>query len=70
LVSFETRFGTHFVDQAGHKITEITCLCLPRAGIKGMHHHCLAKYYKILFYGVKKLNIVLGLTSHLHEKPL
>jgi hypothetical protein len=30
--------GTHFVDHAGLK-QKSTCLCLPSAGIKGVHHH-------------------------------
>ena len=25
--------------------TDISCLCIPRAGIKGMHHLCLAQPY-------------------------
>jgi hypothetical protein len=29
--------GTHSVDQAGLKLTEIICLCLPSAGIKDTH---------------------------------
>jgi hypothetical protein len=31
--------GTHFVDQAGPRTQKSTCLCLPSAGIKGVHHH-------------------------------
>ena len=31
-----------FVDQAGLELTE-ACHCLPSAGIKGVHHHCLAE---------------------------
>ena len=34
--------GTHCVDQAGLKLTETVCLCLPSARIKGMRHHCPA----------------------------
>ena len=33
--------GTCSADQAGFKLTEITCLCLPRAGIKGRWHNLL-----------------------------
>ena len=31
--------GTHFVDQAGLELRNPACLCLPSAGIKGVHHH-------------------------------
>jgi hypothetical protein len=32
--------GTHSVDQSGWPQTQKSaCLCLPRAGIKGMRHH-------------------------------
>jgi hypothetical protein len=34
--------GTHSVDQAGLRFTEIPCLCLLSAGIKGMSHHRLS----------------------------
>jgi hypothetical protein len=33
--------GTHSVDQADLE-QKSTCLCLPSAGIKGVHHHCPA----------------------------
>jgi hypothetical protein len=29
----------HFVVQVGLELKEITCLCLPSMGIKGMNHH-------------------------------
>jgi len=32
------------VDQAGLKLKRSTCLCLPSAGIKGMHIHCPASF--------------------------
>jgi hypothetical protein len=35
--------GTHFVDQAGLGTQKSTCLCLPSAGIKGVHHHAQLK---------------------------
>jgi hypothetical protein len=31
--------GTHFVDQAGLWTQKSACLCLPSAGIKGVHHY-------------------------------
>jgi hypothetical protein len=31
--------GTHSVDQAGLELKRSTCLCLPSAVIKGVHHH-------------------------------
>jgi hypothetical protein len=31
--------GTHFVDQAGLELKKSARLCLPSAGIKGVHHH-------------------------------
>lgn len=34
--------GTISVDQAGPKLTKLACLCLASAGIKGVHHDCLA----------------------------
>jgi hypothetical protein len=33
--------GTHSVDQAWPQIKKSACLCLPSAGIKDVHHHCL-----------------------------
>ena len=32
--------GTCFVDKASLEFTEICCLCLLRAGIRGVCHHC------------------------------
>jgi hypothetical protein len=34
--------GTHSVDQAGLELRNPPSLCLPSAGIKGVHHHCPA----------------------------
>ena len=31
--------GSHCIDQAGLKLKRSDCLCLPSAGIKGVHHH-------------------------------
>jgi hypothetical protein len=47
---FKTRFlcvalgGTYSVDQAGLELTEIACLCLLSAWIKGIYHHCLLSF--------------------------
>ena len=52
--------GTHFVDQAGleHRNPPV---CLPSAGIKGVHHHCPASTsFLITLY--KQLN-----TSHMKD---
>jgi hypothetical protein len=46
--------GTCSVDQAGLKLKRSTCLCLPSAGIKRMHHHpsChVGILYKYLMLG-------------------
>uniref|UniRef100_A0A8C8URS2 Uncharacterized protein n=1 Tax=Peromyscus maniculatus bairdii TaxID=230844 RepID=A0A8C8URS2_PERMB len=36
LCSFDACPGSRSVDQAGLELTEIACLCLPSAGIKGV----------------------------------
>jgi hypothetical protein len=38
--------GTHSVDQAG--IEKSTCLCLPSAGIKGVHYATTAQLHGVL----------------------
>ena len=44
--------GIHIVDQAGPKLTEIFHVCLPNAGIKGVHCHTwlliITTYSKII----------------------
>ena len=46
--------GTHSVDQADFKLTEIACLCLLSAGIKGVHHHPPTKVLMITIFSESK----------------
>jgi hypothetical protein len=46
--------GTHSVDQAGLRTQKSACLCLPSAGIKGMHHR--ARLFAELWLNCLTLN--------------
>ena len=43
-VALETILELALVDQVVLELTRSTCLCLPSAGIKGVHYHCLTDY--------------------------
>jgi hypothetical protein len=43
--------GTLSVHQAGLELKKSACLCLPSAGITGMHHHCpAALFFQVFFF--------------------
>lgn len=55
--------GTHYLDQAGLKLTEICQpLCLPSAGIKGSDHHSIYNKYKVFEYFIQCVLILLILS--------
>jgi hypothetical protein len=45
--------GTCSVDQVGLELRALACLCLPSAGIRGVHYHCLARWLLIMNTFVK-----------------
>lgn len=50
--------GTRSVGQAGLKTQRCACLCLPGAGIKGVHHHvrvCMSSFKGL---GIFKIHLV------------
>lgn len=68
---------SHSADQAGLGLTEITCLCFKRTGIKGVHHHSqLTKSHFKYVFGVGEvwhydLSIINYLNPHiLHMQDL
>ena len=75
LCSFGVCPGTPSVDQAGLTVTEISvCLCLPSAGIKGMHHHYPAertfKIRNIIFVNQKNKKIKTEQRLGLNDKSI
>ena len=46
-VALEPVIELALVDQAGLELTEICCLCLPNAGIKGVRHHYLPVFLSL-----------------------